>query len=296
MAPLAGLPYLAALATWLAMTLLIYVAVVLAAGRLMYPTLLKRDLFLAAAAYPPFWYTVGHGQLSVFSLGAFVLFGTTLKWNRKLLAGLALGSLSFKPSLLGPALLVLVLAGEGRVCIGVAVASAAQLGVGALHNGLYSIDVYTGILGQSRALVAGLAARPDQMHSLRAFWLLLAPAPWSALLYLTSATVVVLFAARVWRQEVRWDTRAALLPLVTVLASPHLYHYDLLILAPTLLWMAGRTSLRESLDARLLMAGYCLPLVGILALVIRVQLSVLVYCALLCRWFSPSVRCAHVHQ
>jgi len=80
------------------------------------------------------------------------------------------------------------------------------------------------------------------------------------------------------------NLRFSVLLLATVLASPHLTVYDLVILAPAFLlladWMRGKPSYAPWLGP-LLYAGYILPLLGPLARWTHVQVSVVAMSVLL---------------
>jgi hypothetical protein len=79
--------------------------------------------------------------------------------------------------------------------------------------------------------------------------------------------------------------RYSFLLLATVLVSPHLYVYDLVILVPALL-LSVDWSFRHSDDAlakpvqRAVYFSYLLPLVGVAAQLTRVQLSVIAMASL----------------
>ena len=74
-----------------------------------------------------------------------------------------------------------------------------------------------------------------QMHSLRSFWALLVPWPTVALvLYVLSSTVVLIIAAASWKSLVNLALRFSSLIFAAILINPHLFVYDLLVLAPAL--------------------------------------------------------------
>ena len=78
-----------------------------------------------------------------------------------------------------------------------------------------------------------LEPRLYQTHSLRSFWSLLLPWPRVAFaLYVVSALAVLVLAVRVWKSGASLPVRFSALLLATVLVSPHLTVYDLVILAP----------------------------------------------------------------
>ena len=141
-----------------------------------------------------------------------------------------------------------------------------------------------------REVLPLLEPRPYQMHSLRAFWSLLLSWPQAAFaLYIVSVLAVLALALRVWRSKLPLGVRYSALLIATVLVSPHLTVYDLVILAPAFLlfadWTLGSFG-QPSVSAvpALLYACYPLFLVGPLARFTHVQLSVPVMVALL--WIS----------
>ena len=132
-----------------------------------------------------------------------------------------------------------------------------------------------------------LEPRPYQMHSLRAFWGLLLPWPHAAfVLTLASTTAVLALAFIVWKSKRPLGVRFSALLVATVLVSPHLTVYDLVILAPAFLLLSDyclQSPVQRPLSAvpALLYACYPLFLLGPLARYTHVQLSVPVMMALL---------------
>jgi hypothetical protein len=132
-----------------------------------------------------------------------------------------------------------------------------------------------------------LSLAPIQMHSLRSFWTLLIPSPELALVfYILSSVVVIALAAALWKSPAPLAIRFSALTLSAVLVNPHLFVYDLLVLAPVLLllvdWtlMHARSSLSPAL-CLLLYLAYVLPLFGPLSRLTHIQLSVPVLVAIL---------------
>jgi hypothetical protein len=115
-----------------------------------------------------------------------------------------------------------------------------------------------------------------QMHSLRSFWALMVPWPAGALvLYALSSVVVLAMAAASWRSHGALALRFSALVFAAVLINPHLFVYDLLVLAPPLLMLA---------DWAIGHAGHylCLP-----DLYLPGQISVLVYLAFVLPLLGP---------
>ena len=133
-----------------------------------------------------------------------------------------------------------------------------------------------------------LEPRLYQTHSLRSFWSLLLPWPHVAFaFYVASAIGVLVLAVRCWQRAASPEVRFAALLLATILVSPHLTVYDLVILAPAFLllgdWALAHGDSAPSVSL-LLYACYPLFLLGPLARVTHLQLSVVAMTALL--WMS----------
>ena len=106
------------------------------------------------------------------------------------------------------------------------------------------------------------------------------------------AVVVVWLARRAWRLHQSLDLRFALICVVGLLLNPHLYIYDLVLMAVPLgclaAWLIER---RDRADARAQYLVYglvWLPLLGPLAAVTHVQLTSPALVALL--WQVGSMR------
>ncbi len=145
---------------------------------------------------------------------------------------------------------------------------------------------YLHALTHVREVLPLLEPRLYQTHSLRAFWSLLLPWPRVAFgLYVVSAVAILALAVRVWISRSALSVRLSALLFATVLVSPHLTVYDLIILAPAFLllgdWAAAQP---EQLSApriqQLLYLCYPLFLMGPLTRITHLQLSVLAITAL----------------
>jgi hypothetical protein len=80
------------------------------------------------------------------------------------------------------------------------------------------------------------------MHSLRSFWTLLLPWPNAALaFYALSSMAVLVLAVMVWKSPSSLPLKFSALALASVLINPHLFVYDLLVLAPILLLLLDST-------------------------------------------------------
>jgi len=282
--PLAGLPYTTALWIWSLCSLAIYGLCCAAIVRL-YPALQTESLTIAvcAAAYPAFWHLIAWGQTSALALACFVAAYFALRADRKFLAGLALGCLIYKPQLGLAAALVCLLAGEWKLIGGGLVSAAIQLAAAWGFYGPSPLLDWMHAMMQVPGQVRWLEPRPFQTHSLRTFWTMLLPWPrLSGAMYVISAVWATVAAAKCWRSRAALELRFSALLLATVLVSPHLTVYDLVILAPALLLLSQYASGSVSGTLRwLLYLTYALPLIGPLARWTHVQLSVIAMVGLL---------------
>ena len=293
-APFATLSYGWALTAWLALNVLIYAlccgAVWEKCSRLQTQ---QWTVVILAIAFPGFFHLLVWGQTSGVALACFTLAYLALRGGRPFLAGLAIGSLIFKPQLGLVAAVVFLLAREGKVVAGAVLAALAQLAVAWLHYGTQIMLDYLRAFTRIADVLPLLEPRLYQMHSLRAFWLLLLRWPRAAFgFYLATAIVVLALVVRCWRSNASLEVRYSALLFATVLVAPHLTVYDLVILAPAFLflgdWALGHAGQRfvPSLQV-LLYLCYPLFLLGPLARFAHLQLSVVAITGLL--WISRQI-------
>ncbi|HEV2401074.1 MAG TPA: glycosyltransferase family 87 protein [Candidatus Sulfotelmatobacter sp.] len=236
---------------------------------------------ILATGFPAFFHLIAWGQTSALALGCFTIFFLFVRQKRKFLAGLALGCLVFKPQLGLAAAIVFLACGEWEIIFGTIVAAVAELAAGVLYYGIQPLRVWLRTLWHVREMAPWLEPRLYQTHCLRTFWAMLVP--WSSLslaLYGFSGVIVVGWTVWVWRHSREFEPRLALLLLATVLISPHLTVYDLVILAPAFLLLADWLLVNPRRASRgligtMLYLLYLLPLVGPLSYWTHVQLSVI---------------------
>ncbi|MGH9579301.1 MAG: glycosyltransferase family 87 protein, partial [Terriglobales bacterium] len=258
-----------------------------------------RTIALLAVAYPAFFNLVAHGQTSVLALLCFTAAYLAFRNERPFLAGLAIGMLIYKPQLGLAAAVVFLLAREWRVVAGAILAAAAQLGIAWAYFGRAVMENYWQVLNKLGESASVLEPKLFQMHSLRSFWMLLIPwEPAARALYVITAALVLWWAFAAWRSRALLSLRYAAFMLATVLVTPHLTVYDLVILAPALLllgdWALANPPYPVSPSMRaLLYLCYALPLLGAVTEVTHVQLSVVAFAAL--AWtMRPTLRPAVV--
>lgn len=282
--PFNKLPFLAAATVWVGLSAAIYFSCCYFVWKAC-PNLRRHGplLALSALAYPPFFHLVVRGQISSLVLLCFVAAYFGFRGGHDFLAGLALGSLVLKPQFLIGLVAVMLAARSWRCLTGIVVAIGAQLGFAWAYFGPAVMQAYGATLWHVRQLSAetepGIAA--IQMHSLRAFWSLLVPWPGVALgLYVLCCVMIVALAVQTWRSGGPIALRFSALVLAAVLVNPHLFVYDLLVLAPAFIVLvewALEFGAREASATVLVMVYFScmLPLIGPLSRWTRLQLSVL---------------------
>ncbi len=292
LAPLASLPYGWALALWWSFSVLVYGFCCYAVWRAC-PHLQDHGgtVLLLAVAFPGFFNLIAWGQTSALALACFTLLFFLLRDRREFLAGLVLGCLIFKPQLGLAAALVFVAIGAWEIMIGAVISAATQLLVGVAYYGVEPLRKWMETLWDVRTLLPALEPRPYQTHCLRTFWSMLVP--WQGLssgLYGASAIFILGATIALWKRgpRVPLALRFSVLLLATVLLSPHLTVYDLVILAPAILlstdWLVGPTggqAVRKM--GTLLYLIYVLPLLGSITRWTHIQLSVVAMSALVWR-------------
>jgi alpha-1,2-mannosyltransferase len=287
-APLALLPYGAALLLWWGYSALVY-AICCYCVWAACPHLRGHGgtVAILSVAYPAFFHLIAWGQTSALALACFTVMFFLLREGREFLAGLVLGCLVFKPQLGLAAAVVFVSIGAWKTVVGAILSAAAQLSAGVLYYGTEPFLRWIDMLRNVRSILPLLEPKPYQTHCLRTFWSMLIPWPdFSFGLYIVSTVAVLALTISCWRKALPAPLalRYSALLLATVMVAPHLTVYDLVILVPALLlladWLADQppNSLTHWLGT-LLYFIYALPLVGPLARWTHVQLSVIAMAA-----------------
>ena len=287
-APFARLPYGFSLTAWLVVNIVIYALCCFAVWKTC-PDLqtYRSTILILAIAFPGFFHLLAWGQTSGLALLCFTLAYLALRRDRTVLAGLAIGSLIFKPQLGLAAAVVFVCAREWKVVAGAVVAAFVQLAAAWAHYGTEVMRTYLRALQHVEDVLPMLEPRLYQTHSLRAFWSLLLPWPRVALgLYVLSAVAILVLAVRIWTSRSTLSVRFSALLFATVLVSPHLTVYDLVILAPAFLLLGDWAAVQPQQAfapriQQLLYLCYPLFLMGPLTRITHLQLSVGALTALL---------------
>ena len=217
---------------------------------------------LAAASFPGLLYLIKFGQTTVIALVAFTWAFYCLRGNRQFAAGLAIGLLAYKPQLGLVAAGIFLLTRAWRVVAGALVTGLGQYALACWwYKKLIVLD-FLAVLGKLPSLDIG-AYEPKEwaMHSLRPFWRMLLPSSTLAFsLYVGTAVAVFLCCLRIWKSARPLPLRFAAFLLATVLVDPHLYIYDLVVMAPALMlladWRLGLQAQHNRLFSALLYLTY----------------------------------------
>ncbi len=284
-APLAILPWAWSLAMFLVLTTLCYGVSVWLVWREC-PALRPHGWRVAvlAGASPLFFAQLRYGQTSAFALLFWSLACVALCRNRAFLAGIAIGCLAYKPQMGIVVGIVFLAARQWQVVAGALSAVTAQLVVAWLTAGSSTMGRYFSALGTQMLNPGLIEIYPSEIHSLRGFFQLLIPSPTLVTVcFFVSLVAVLAVATRCWQGSGPLPVRVGQLVLLSVLASPHLVSYDLLLLTLPLLLLAdwGLRNRDYPLGAPislLLVLVYFSPFSGIVvARLTQVQISVPVF-------------------
>ena len=287
--PLASFSFATAARTWAAIGMLIYFACVFAAWRCCRALRSYVGiLIIAALAFPPLFHCFVRGQLSPLVLACVTAAFLSLRSDRQWLAGVAFGLLILKPPFLAAVPLILLFARAWKILGGLVLSAVAQLTFARLWFGAAIMRSYLDVfLSPSRWLnIAELNLAPIQMHSLRSFWTLLIPSSSVALgAYILSSIALISLTTKIWNSSDALALRFSAITFAAILVNPHLFVYDLLVLAPALMALLDWTlaNPQNDLAARiqlLVYLAFVLPLFGPLSHWTHLQLSVPIFVAL----------------
>ena len=231
-APLAALPYPAALVAWLGLTLAGYLTAIwrlLPEGRALLPML----------AFPPLFINLGHGQ-NAFLSAALLGWGLVLLPRRPWLAGLLMGTLIYKPQLGLLLPVALLAAGQGRAVLGAGLAALALMGA---TYGLWGSEVWTAFLAKSdyarQMLEQGLVPWYKMTSVFAAARLLGAGVGVAWALQGLASLIAAATVWRLWRGPAAYPIKVAALAIGTLVAAPLALDYDATLLGLALAaWVA----------------------------------------------------------
>jgi alpha-1,2-mannosyltransferase len=265
--PLALLPYPLALAIWQGGTFALYLAVI--AAILRRP---RRDggavaqLWLpVAAAFPAVFINLGHGQNGFLTAG---LLGAALVAlpQRPVLSGILFGLLAYKPQFAVVIPVALLVAGQWRTIIAAGATVIALAGATYLAFGPELWWAFAASTETSRKLLLEQGdVGFEKLQSVFAAVRMLGGG--ISLAYVVQGIASVLAVgsvAWIWRSPRDRDLKAALLMVATLLASPHVLDYDLMILAPAMAFLVAASFAVgfRGFEISLLAAAWIVPLLS----------------------------------
>jgi hypothetical protein len=245
---LSPLGYGPALLAWWALSLTCFAAAALLWRRWLDPNDWPL-LTLLAACMPAWFVALAGGQNSFFTLLILAAFCHLLMKNRDGWAGLVLSLLTCKFHLLLLPAGLLLFKGRWRALAGLATGVAATLAGTVLLLGPDILGRYFTFASRLTTLMRFEGFDTFKQHSWYAFFQLIGtgwmPPTLVSILTLAVCGATLIPLALIWRG--RWDNHASRFPLqlsallvATAVTSPHLFHYDMLILiVPAILWHAG---------------------------------------------------------
>jgi hypothetical protein len=276
--PLGALPYLPALAAWTVATGYAYVRAI----RGWLPR--GRGYLLPALAFPAVVINLANGQ-TAFLTAALFAGGTLLLGRRNFLAGMLLGALVIKPHLGLLIPIALIFSRNWRAVAGAGVSFLALMALSAL---VFGVEIWRALPAQlqaQRAIMEQGLLDPAKLQSVfGAARLLGAGLPFAyALQVATGLLAASAVAAVAWRAPTAGGLGPVLIA-ATLLTSPYLLDYDLVLAAVPLAWMLaqGQAQGFRAWDKIALLAAYVLPMISrITAMQMGVPVAPLVLGALL---------------
>jgi hypothetical protein len=254
----AAVPYAWGLSIWLAASLAAY----LAAIRAILP---RPETLLLALAFPAVFVNLGHGQ-NGFLTAALLGFALHLLDRRPWLAGVLIGLLAYKPQF-GALIPFALLAGRRWSVVGAAITTVAALIV------LSTIALGTGIwhaFAQSTAFTQQVVLEMGGTGWEKIQSIFSAARLWGAGIetaYAAQAGLALVLAtslAWLWHGDTAYELKASALATASLLATPYVLDYDLVVLAVSITFFARHGLERgfRDYEISLLAAAWIVPLLA----------------------------------
>jgi hypothetical protein len=221
-------------------------------------------LFIIFLTFSPATTSLLLGQDSILMLLVYVITLLMFQRGREFTAGCVLACGLFKFTLVAPLALILLLRGKWRVLKGFTTVGSALVLLSIAVAGMGALTCYPRFLlfDTLYQQIGGFA--PDFMPNLRGILYLVTsgylPRPWFGALLAAASLLVLWITARSWQDD-RLEISFSAAILATLLASYHLYNYDLtLALLPISILVAqAGTALRRSRLLALSLAVLLIP-------------------------------------
>jgi hypothetical protein len=252
----AAFPYAWGLAIWLAASFMAY----LAAMRAILP---RTETLLTAAAFPAVFVNIGHGQ-NGFLTAALLGGALQLLDRRPWLAGVLIGCLAYKPQF-GVLIPIALLAGGRWSAIGAAVATvAALLALSFVLLGGSVWHAFADSMNFTQTVVLEQGGTGwEKIQSVFS-----AVRMWGAgvhLAYAVQIALALMLAASLawlWHSDAAFELKASALATASLLATPYVLDYDLVVLAVAIAFFARHGLDRgfRDFEISLLAAAWIVPL------------------------------------
>ena len=273
----ASLPYAWGLAIWLAASFAAY----LAAMRAIVP---RPETLLIAAAFPAVFINIGHGQNGFLTAA---LLGGALHWldRRPWLSGVLIGLLAYKPQF-GVLIPVALLAGGRWNTIGAAAATVAALvavSFVTLGGGVWHAFADSMTFTQTVVLEPGGIGWEKIQSAFSAMRMWGAGVRSAYAIQIALALMLVASLAWLWQSNALFELKASALATASLLATPYVLDYDLVVLAVAIVFFVRHGMNRgfHDYEISLLAAAWFMPLLSrAIAGVTGIPLGLLVLLAL----------------
>lgn len=265
-AVLATLPYLGALALWLAATLALY----LAAMRLLLQNSAAPQLaqgsswWLLSLGFTAVMVNLLHGQNGFLTAGLMAL-GLALLERKPILSGIAFGLLCYKPQYYALIPLLLIAGGHLRALVA-SVLTVIVLAVSATL--LFGFEVWPAFLqGAHFTRTVVLEQGNTGFEKMQSIFALVRL--WGGSIALAygaqtiAALIAFLVAWRIWRGDSVLEIRGAVLCIAALLITPYSMDYDLMLLAPAIALLSAHGARNGFADWNLVGAAALWALPGL---------------------------------
>jgi len=254
----ASLPYAWGLAIWLAASFAAY----LAAMRAIMP---RPETLLIAAAFPAVFINIGHGQNGFLTAA---LLGGALHWldRRPWLAGVLIGLLAYKPQF-GVLIPVALLAGGRWNTIGAAAATVAALvavSFVTLGGGVWHAFADSMTFTQTVVLEQGGIGWEKVQSVFSAMRMWDAGVHSAYAIQIALALMLAASLAWLWQSNAVFELKASALATASLLATPYVLDYDLVVLAVAIVFFVRHGMNRgfHDYEISLLAAAWFMPLLS----------------------------------
>jgi len=254
----ATVPYAWGLSIWLVTSLAAYLAVIRA-------ILPRPETLLTAAAFPAVVVNIGHGQNGFLTAA---LLGGALHWlNRKpWLAGILIGCLAYKPQF-GVLIPIALLAGGRWSTIAAAMATVAALvaiSFVTLGAGVWHAFADSMTFTQTVVLEQGGTGWEKIQSVFSAVRMWGAGVHFAYSVQLALALILAASLAWLWQSDAAFELKASALASGSLLATPYVLDYDLVVLAVAIAFFARHGIDRgfRSFEISVLAAAWIVPLLA----------------------------------